>query len=527
MNFLRRATPAVLVLAASLHVFAQPAAEGLTPEDSIRLGQCQDNLKPAVLLPDTARACAEFLKADGGRVLESMKRADSAATAEFLGKTAALANLSDLVSDSSIGCHELRDSLRLILPCDDTLLCKLGLGPEPDKVLAWTERLSVDDPRFSASRRSEIAEAILYWESLVEAFRSGRDREKWRQLDIQGRMKAYRAWLRVQCVEPGFETEEAKRLLQDMEREIPGEFRDCAERPRALGRRPGSGGTTPSPLPGMFKPEEAQPIAEALKAPLAEELRGTIVGRKLLEFFEGPRVKDPKGRVLNEMNLAFQRFDDPGFMGLWDAGRINFSLGYLEGWMKKSNLTREGLLADRNSLAALARAIAPVLVHEGTHQTQDAFFALNGIPDYLINVEEEVGAAVNAALFVEENLQKWGAGYLQNLSELDNRLHRSLKKMGIEGIRADREYTYLNLKLGSKFSLQMNTAKAFGKEQAQIDYRFLAGVPKGSTPHRKVSREVSDKLDKYGLLMKKYEQDEDWFYWVQEQLNKSARVEKQ
>ncbi len=481
-------------------------------------------------------------------MIRSLGREDSAGAAEFLAKTAVLANLADLVSDSSIGIHELRDSLRLILPCDDTLLCKLGLGPEPEKVRSWAERLSKDDPRFSEARREELSLATLHWDSLMEAFRSGRDKESWERLDIRGRMVVYRNWLRAQCLVSSLEAVDKKmagRLLQDLEREIPeevgGPLRDCAKRLRSgddlgggfegssgglteLGSGPSRTGGSGVPQSGILTPDQAQPIGEALRGPLAEELRGTIVGRKLLAFYEGPPLKDGRGRLLNQMNLGFQRFDDPGFMGLWDDGKISFSLGYLEGWLKKSKMTPAGLLADKPALAGLARALAPVLVHEGTHQTQTAYFEVNGIPDNLLNVEEEVGAAVNSALFVEENLLIKGEGYVHHLSELDNRLHRLLKKKGVEGIRYDREFTYLNLEMGSKFSLGMTTAKVFGKEQAQKDYGHIARMPKGSAPYRKISQEIEERIEKFGQLMKKYDQDEDWFYSVQDQLLKRARI---
>ncbi len=584
MKFSRPALLSFLALGAFpglavLHAFAQQAPGGLTTAEAQTVRRCRGNLILGALDSSTALECGQYLRADGARVLRVLSAEDSVSAAELLGKTAALADLSAIAADGGVGPHELRNSLRLVLPCDSSALCGLGLGPEPEKILLWSERETAAGRGPGLQRRGVLVRALLAWESLEPEFRAGRKEADWGKLDLLARTRDYRGWLRARCQEPAPAKERARRLLQAIEEELPGEaagpMKDCGRRLlaaaegraapekgadrgisqasdrmagvtaaggdkfQALGKGfdgskagtavalpgGGQGGALSAPPFGELTPERVQPIAEALKKPLAEELRDTIVGRKLLEFYEGPPIKDGKGQVLNEMNLAYQRFDDPKFMALWDGDKINFSLGYLEGWLKKSNLTPERLLADKDSLAALAQNLAPVLVHEGTHQTQDAFFTRNSIPKELLNVEEEVGAAVSGALFVEEKLMKRGEGYVGALSELDNRLYGVYRKKGVEGIRHDRNRTYLNLELGSKFPLDRTVGMAFGNEWMQKDFEYALSKKKGSILQKKLSKEAAQKIDKYGRLMGKYEQEEDWYMEVQDQLDARAAGE--
>ncbi len=515
-----------------------------------------------------AGSCAEFLKADGGRIL---KKIDPISAGDLLGKTLAFANLAAMVQDPGVSVDHLRISFDLILECDENQLCGLGLGPEPEHILAWARKQKISD-----HRAADVARAILVWETLDTDFRSGRNQLDWMKTTPTKRAKAYRNWLRARCQDPKLkqvQKERARQLMKILDDEMPtdaaGPLKDCASilkaaaegrlipekefdrgYSQAAGRMHGvtdpqgdqfgalgkgfdgsssgegvvAGPRDPQIHPGgqlgQLTPMEVQPLAEALKMPLAAELRETIVGRKLLEFYESPPIKDSKGNILNEMNLAFQRFPDPKVMGAWDDVKVHFSLGYLEDWMKKSNQNPEKLMADKDAMAGLARTLAPVLVHEGTHQTQVAFFATQGIDKDLKNVEEEVGAAANGALFVEENFIRKGPGYVVNLSYLDTRLHQIYLEKGVEGLREDRNRTYLILAENSAFPSDQVTAEVFGNKKMRVKTQRVADYPEEPEYRRQIASEVSEQIDQYGRLVKKYQDDAGWFRSVRGQLRK-------
>ena len=263
---------------------------------------------------------------------------------------------------------------------------------------------------------------------------------------------------------------------------------------------------------------EVQPLAEALKC---HWQRSSTKPSLAENYWNSTRPRSKlKGNILNEMHLAFQRFPDPKVMGAWDDVKVHFSLGYLEDWMKKSNQNPEKLMADKDAMAGLARTLAPVLVHEGTHQTPVAFFATQGIDKDLKNVEEEVGAAANGALFVEENFIRKGPEYVVNLSYLDTRLHQIYLEKGVEGLREDRNRTYLILAENSAFPSDQVTAEVFGNKKMRVKTQRVADYPEEPEYRRQIASEVSEQIDQYGRLVKKYQDDAGWFRSVRGQLRK-------
>ena len=160
-----------------------------------------------------AGSCAEFLKADGGRIL---KKIDPISAGDLLGKTLAFANLAAMVQDPAVSVDHLRISFDLILECVEIHLCGLGLGPEPEHILALSRKQKISD-----HRAADVSRAILAWETLDTDFRSGRNQLDW-MAPLQPRAKAYRNWLGARCQDQSSsKCKESRQLMKILDDEMP------------------------------------------------------------------------------------------------------------------------------------------------------------------------------------------------------------------------------------------------------------------------------------------------------------------
>lgn len=184
---------------------------------------------------------------------------------------------------------------------------------------------------------------------------------------------------------------------------------------------------------------------------LAAEIRDTKAGDEIIAFYEGKQYAADNG---NKLNFGFVKAEGElkGALGWWSGtkGELRINSDMVDKFAAERKVTPAQILKDPALQKDLATYIAPVFVHEGTHQRQTAWSKANGL-DFLrskdgktfspYQMEQETESFSMNAAFVAEKAKKGGTAYLSKLAWYDRADAERYLEDGVEGLRTEK-HTY-------------------------------------------------------------------------------------
>ncbi len=416
-------------LAAGL-LLCSPAVRAFEGEPAERLAAYE----AAVSSGDPAAAVA-FL---GDGEARELAAAEPARNAALLGKAEALKDLRDLLAlpwdEKKV--NQLNRSLTIRIDSDRPL-ARLGIGPEPEKLLVWLDKFQ---PSYPKSRRAIVTKAIRQWEVVFGTMTTTRQlswgqakvingegvnvtREDWEAMPLRGRNAVIE---QLMGLDPRFLIYNDERLAAAKDEAAVGialqQIKDSGALSNTQVARLGSlpFGEQIYLLGHMFDnsdikvdpalkarinsarsslPQETLGardralLGDMLNTAVARELKGTRAGDTALAAFPGGLKI-----VLAPVSGSYSRYD-PG------SGAITLDSETVQQYMRLKGYTVNSVLTNPAQLAEIAKYMSPVVVYEAAHKSQIDWAAAKGI--YLPRTQEnEIEAMSLEGLYTVEKLQK-------------------------------------------------------------------------------------------------------------------------
>lgn len=441
-------------IAAGLLLCAQAARAGDLPEPADRLAAYE----VAIATGDPTGAVL-FLRDGEARELAA---ADPSRSASLLGKAEALKDLKELLAlpwdDKQV--NQLNRSLTIRIDTDRPLV-KMGIGPQPEKLLTWLGKFQ---PKYPERKKQVVKKAIRQWEVIFGTLTTTRQmswgqasmfrgtgvnvtRTAWEDLLLRERNSIIEKIIKV---DPGFLIYNDERLAAARDEVAVG---------IALRQIKDSGALTPTQvgrlntlsfkdqiymLGNMFDnsnievdpklkaainsarsslPQEVLPARERellggmLNSAVAGELKGTQAGDIALRAFPGGlRI------TVAPVTGAYSRYDAA-------SGSIVLDSETIQQYMRIKGFTASSLMSSKAQLAEIAKYMSPVVVYEAAHKAQIDWAASKGI--YLPATQEnEIEAMSLEGLYTTEKIKK-DAAFLNILTSSRDFSTYAAKRMDI------------------------------------------------------------------------------------------------
>jgi hypothetical protein len=408
-------------------------------------------------------AAAQDRGSDHAELDPILIQGDPAAAAAFLRDEKAQARLQaedpDLYSLAFARAAELKDMADLIQGLPNPVAYRRGLNARqgctfcqrPSELLSWA---SANLRSYDESRRAALRKAVLEWDSLDQNRRDwlssrGQNGTIWRALDLRGRRDALQPWAtaeyqalknaplndaaavaayraRLTGLDDALTRNQADPLwdrlriassavsgLEKARRSVAASgdpalknllaqaenAADPAARLALLSRIfDGLGVTDPAVLAAappragqVFDADSRRTTADLLKSGLMREIDGTLAGKDLNDFFSN-----------HTFDLRVGAAPDPGTVGWYSpGGAISINEEFIQRFLKTHGRDIRDLEKDPPLLRALTVELAPLFVHESTHQRQYAW-ALESRVHEIGSQNLEMEAMETEALFVIE-----------------------------------------------------------------------------------------------------------------------------
>lgn len=426
MNSLAASLPGKAALAAALALCALPAASAeFRGEPAERLAAYEAAISSA----DPSAAAALLRDGEARELLDARQDAPA-----VLGRAEALKDLKDLLALRWDAASANRLSQSLALRIDEgTPLTALGVGPEPEKVLAWLGRWS---PRYPAEKKEVVRKAVREW-AVVFGTATDTTQLNWGQARLgsgRGVSVTRAGWERMTLRErnavlerltdtyPGFLIYNDERLasmkktvaldvdVRALIATLPPEQQSRLTGLRfedqlyVLGNMFDNSTVTASPelraridaarssLPReVLQSQHRQVLGTMLNTAVAAELRGTRAGDRALAAFPGGlRI------TVAPVEGGYSRYDAA-------TGSVVLDSETVQQYMRARGYTSETVLRDPAQLRELAKYMAPAVVYEAGHKSQADWARAGGL--YLPRTQEnEIEAMSLEALFTTEKL---------------------------------------------------------------------------------------------------------------------------
>lgn len=399
-------------------------------------GHAEEELSPADRLADyelrissaDPAAAAAFLRDGEARELAEAEPRKAAA---LLAKAEALKDLKDLLGLTwdEARVNQLNQSLAIRIDADKPL-SKLGVGPEPEKLLGWIERYQ---PSFPASKKTSVKKAIRQWEVV---FGTMTDTHTMRWDQARGITVTKASWEamvlrernavieKIMARDPQFIIYNDERLASDKRNvalnmdvqaligSLPPEQRSqLAGKPFSdqlylLGNMFDNSTITASPelkarvdaarssLPQeVLTSENRQVLGTMLNTSVAAELRGTQAGDRALAAFPGGlRI------TVAPVSGGYSRYDAATRSVVLDSETI-------QRYMQVKGYTAASVMTNPGQLAEIAKYMSPSVVYEAAHKQQADWAAQRGV--YAPRVQEdEIEAMALEGLYTTEKMKK-------------------------------------------------------------------------------------------------------------------------
>lgn len=259
------------------------------------------------------------------------------------------------------------------------------------KIRAWGQAeydaifkaLPKDEAELEAlRRRTEDAEDAFGHDEAVEAW------DRWRAAEsaVKGVAEAEKSLKKTRSPKL-LAALEAARGAHDLETRLAGLSRVFEglriDRPAlnaAAPLKPGQG----------FDAESRRLVSQVLGTALMRAVEGTWAGDELKSFY-----------AKNPLVIGISK-EDGSNLASYSEGRINFGQKQIEDFLKGRGKGSRDLLTDSALLGELVRDLAPVFVHETTHQRQDVWAKEQGIPSVWSQQQEQEAMQVEALFLLEK-----------------------------------------------------------------------------------------------------------------------------
>ncbi|MFA6583520.1 MAG: hypothetical protein WCS77_04410 [Elusimicrobiaceae bacterium] len=146
-------------------------------------------------------------------------------------------------------------------------------------------------------------------------------------------------------------------------------------------------------------PEQNDALVSAIKGQLPAELSGTAAGARVMAYFS----HRPMEIAMEQCSGCYAKFE-PAPEGGTKPGRIVINTALVQHYMNITGLKTTELLASPEEMNRLVKFLAPLIVHEGSHQLQRADSNGRMLNPYV--QEDEVESGFDEASFVLEKYKK-------------------------------------------------------------------------------------------------------------------------
>ena len=457
---------------------------------------------------DPAAAIA-FLQDGEARELAE---ADAQKSAALLGKAEALQDLKELLAlpwaDARV--NQLNQSLTIRIDVKRPL-ARLGIGPEPEKLLTW---LAKYQPSYPADKKTVVKKAIRQWEVIFGTMTDTRSLS-WGQADMRSGNAvtvAKTAWEGMVIRERNsiiekFIQSDPKFLVYNDERLAaakndvavdlavrtvinsgalsPAQAAQLAGKPfmeqaYLLGNMFDNSNIAVSPelkakinsargtLPQeVLRPQHRELLGSMLNTAVAKELAGTKAGDKALKAFSGGLKI-----TVAPLTEGYSRYDAA-------TGSVVLDSETIQQYMRLKGYTAASLMTNPAQLAEVAKYMSPLVVYESVHKMQADWTPKPGESIYKPHTQEdEIEAMSLEGLYTTEKMKKDAAF-----------------KGIFDGSRDYSSYASKQVAIATKY--EKSGSKAFATTVRQLYY---PGLPSLVAASSQVLVAVTEELDRRETL---------------------------
>lgn len=498
---LRQAYNAVLTAAAvGLFVYAPALAQSQTAAQ--RLVAYTASISSADPV-----AAAAFL-ADG-EVL-TLAEADFAKAAALKAKAIALKDLKELLGMpwGDAKANQLNQALSIRIDVDKPL-AKLGVGPEPEKLLPW---LAKYQPAMPAAKKAVVTKAIRQWEVVFGTMTDTRSMS-WGQASMRNgngvniNKADWETWTirernatisRLMTKDPSFTVYDDAVMTSARENMSLGAAVDAAKlslTPAQLAQINGKpfadqvyllgnlfDGSNIAVSPDLkakihaardSMPKEVLPTQQRallggmLATAVPAELAGTKAGQKVLDFYA---ANGPLKIEVRPCDGNYSRYDAA-------TGTIVLDSETIQQYMRMKGYTADSVMKSKEQVAEIAKYMSPMVVYESAHQMQDVWAKKAGI--YKPHVQEdEIEAMSLEGLYTSEKMRKDAAfnGILTSSRDFSS-------------------YASKRMQIATKY--EKSGSKGFATTVRQL---YFSGLPSLNAAAAQVQGAVTQELDRRAAL---------------------------
>lgn len=567
---------ALILLGPSLPAYA----EQLSEKDTQFLESCAENITRKVYSPTKAESCLIGLDENDHALLDKARNDKDIQISRLMAFMNALKDLGDFYKDAEDE-YVIKQGLLVRLEASPCVLCRLELGPQPDKLYKWIGT-------YAQKKLPDTKKAAMDWDGLPppapeQLAARGQSRDAWTGLTISERQGELEAWATEKFDEmlppgaKGLDTEkyfpalkaiwpyltEAQRtrmnaVLTGMKEtmaaakkaaESGGKKSDALEKKYAaltqkvqgLNAAPGgaagflngafdnsaAGAGTPGPTSPKAPAAGLYTLTPTQAAKLSPRVQQALIGPKG-ELSDTPIGKGaiafmtaPGGKL--KFSVAKLESDNTRGVFYPSKSEVKINQTYLETAMRKTGVTADQLMNEKNTdaLKKVTRYVAPTFVHEyDGHQKQTAWADSKNIPDHYY-IGQETEAFSKGSLFVLQKAQveqkKGNPWYSSQIAESDVEKAKLLKAEGTAGVGRSVMY----YKVPSREGVAAKTFAEYEDLKKELTLRQLAAAKDPAEEAR------LDAARGYGKrtaeLTKKYN---SIYPWYKESLKKSAEEAK-
>ena len=452
-------------------------------------------------------AAAAFLKDGEARELAEAEPQKAAA---LLAKAEALKDLKELLAMpwDDAKANQLNQSLSIRIDTDRPLP-KMGIGPEPEKLLTW---LGKYQPSYPATKKTVLKKAIRQWEVVFgtmtdtrslswgqASMRSGQavtvTKPAWEGMVIRERNSVIEKMIQA---DPKFLIYNDERLAAAnsdvaVDVAVRAVINSGALTPAQLAQLSGKTFTEQAYLLGNFfdgsdvkvdpvlkakinsargsLPQEVLPaqqrdlLGSMLNTAVARELAGTQAGDRALAAFPGGlKIK------VAPLSGGYSSYDPA-------SGAVILDSETIQQYMRMKGYTANSLMGSPAQVAEIAKYMSSAVVYESAHKMQADWAAKQGV--YKPHMQEDdIEAMSLEGLYTTEKMRKD--------AEFDRILTSS---------RDFSSYAFKTLEVGTEF--KTGRSKKFATTVRQ---RYFSGLPSLDAAASQVLGAVTEELDRRSAL---------------------------
>ncbi|MEA3306804.1 MAG: hypothetical protein U9Q34_03365 [Elusimicrobiota bacterium] len=491
-----------IIFLAIIPLMAAVSFAGLTPEDI----KAFDNYSKEISSANPVIA-KRFL--DDKPFIDKIKTSSPAVAAQLISKAEAVNDLSQLLDKRLYKTKEYELSKALQLRIDNNkALSMVGIGPVPEPLISWVKKYK---KKYSDEKVALIERAIRKYEAIIGTRpaiteKQKRDKAAWeiatirqrntvlanranhkltklinkrsgtdasyqdevktldifKYLDANGQARFSKYMAQMSAVEKAKSSLNATQLAQlngqpiEQQMLLLGNIFDQSDM-NAGAIETDINALRQSRPKETINFQENQILVPLLRTAIKREVKGTIAGDKLLKFYK-----------TNNLNIAIASCRNCNAKFEPSNNRIVFDSDLIQQYMRIRGITTKEL--EGEEINNLAKYLAPMFIHEGTHQMQHAWADKNNIYKPYTQ-EDEIEANSMEALYTLQKLKN------------DKEFSSLMKEM-----KGNSDYAETRIKLAMRFK------KDRGLFANDIRQKYYYGLPSFASARAEILKAISDEL---------------------------------